>query len=57
VGAPSFGLEVGEGLTSAAPGWLRGPHLTVTDVEAAREDMLGRGAAMSEVFHDAGGVF
>jgi catechol 2,3-dioxygenase-like lactoylglutathione lyase family enzyme len=47
----------GEGLTSAAPGSLRGLHLTVTDIEAAREDMLGHGAAMSEVFHDAGGVF
>jgi hypothetical protein len=29
----------------------------VTDIAAAREDLVGRGVEVSEVFHDAGGIF
>jgi hypothetical protein len=32
-------------------------QLTVSDIGAAREDLLGRGVEVSEVFHDAGGIF
>jgi len=31
--------------------------LVVNDIEAARAELNGRGAGVSEVFHDAGGVF
>jgi catechol 2,3-dioxygenase-like lactoylglutathione lyase family enzyme len=47
----------GRAVTSAAPGSAQGLHLIVSDVEAARAELDGRGAAVSEVFHDAGGVF
>jgi catechol 2,3-dioxygenase-like lactoylglutathione lyase family enzyme len=47
----------GTGLTDAGPGSVRGLHLIVSDVEAARADLVGRGVEVSEVFHDAGGVF
>jgi catechol 2,3-dioxygenase-like lactoylglutathione lyase family enzyme len=47
----------GAGVTSAAPGSAEGLHLVVTDIEAARNELLSRGVDVSEVFHDAGGVF
>ncbi|MET4426731.1 MULTISPECIES: VOC family protein [unclassified Mycolicibacterium] len=47
----------GTGVSAAAPGSVEGLHLVVTDIEAARTDLASRGVAVSEVFHDAGGVF
>jgi catechol 2,3-dioxygenase-like lactoylglutathione lyase family enzyme len=47
----------GTGVTLATPGSAQGLHLVVTDIEAARAELVGRGADVSEVFHDAGGVF
>jgi catechol 2,3-dioxygenase-like lactoylglutathione lyase family enzyme len=47
----------GEGVTGADPGSYEGLQLTVTDIAAAREDLIGRGVEVSEVFHDAGGIF
>jgi catechol 2,3-dioxygenase-like lactoylglutathione lyase family enzyme len=47
----------GTGITSAAAGSADGLQLTVTDIEAARNELISRGAEVSEVFHDAGGVF
>jgi len=47
----------GEGITGADPGSYEGLQLTVTDIAAAREDLIGRGVEVSEVFHDAGGIF
>jgi catechol 2,3-dioxygenase-like lactoylglutathione lyase family enzyme len=47
----------GTGVSSAAPGSVQGMHLIVTDIEAARTELIGRGADVSETFHDAGGVF
>ena len=47
----------GTGITTAAPGSAQGLQLTVTDIEAARAELASRGAEVSEVFHDAGGVF
>jgi catechol 2,3-dioxygenase-like lactoylglutathione lyase family enzyme len=47
----------GTGVTSAAPGSAQGLHLVVTDIDAARAELADRGVEMSEVFHDAGGVF
>jgi catechol 2,3-dioxygenase-like lactoylglutathione lyase family enzyme len=47
----------GTGLTAAEPGSVQGLHLIVTDIEKAREELVGRGADVSEVFHDSTGIF
>ncbi len=47
----------GSRITSAAPGSADGLHLVVTDVEAARSELVDRGVEVSDVFHDSGGVF
>ena len=47
----------GSGVTSAAPGSADGLQLVVTDIEAARAELVDRGVEVSEVFHDTGGVF
>ena len=41
----------GNGITGAAPGSAQGLYLAVSDVEAARDELLRRGAEVSEVFH------
>jgi catechol 2,3-dioxygenase-like lactoylglutathione lyase family enzyme len=46
----------GKNLTAAAPGSAQGLYLIVADIEAARENLLRRGAKVSEVFHGAGEV-
>ncbi len=47
----------GKNVTAAAPGSAQGLYLIVSDIEAARKDLLGRGVAVSEVFHGAGDKF
>jgi catechol 2,3-dioxygenase-like lactoylglutathione lyase family enzyme len=47
----------GTGITTAAPGSADGLYLVVADIEAARAELIGHGAQVSDVFHDAGGVF
>ncbi|MFF4243398.1 VOC family protein [Streptomyces sp. NPDC001822] len=47
----------GDDVSSAAPGSAEGLHLVVSDIEAARAELAGKGVAVSETFHDAGGVF
>jgi catechol 2,3-dioxygenase-like lactoylglutathione lyase family enzyme len=47
----------GTGLTNATPGSTEGLHLVVTDIEAATAELADLGVEVSEVFHDAGGVF
>jgi catechol 2,3-dioxygenase-like lactoylglutathione lyase family enzyme len=44
-------ITIGVGLTDAAPGSYRGTHLVVTDIVAAREALVARGLAVSEVRH------
>jgi catechol 2,3-dioxygenase-like lactoylglutathione lyase family enzyme len=46
----------GKNITEAAPGSAQGLYLIVSDIEAARGDLIGRGVKVSEVFHDAGAV-
>jgi catechol 2,3-dioxygenase-like lactoylglutathione lyase family enzyme len=50
-------IIIGTGITSASPGSLQNLHLVVFDIEAARACLVSRGVEVSEVFHDAGGVF
>jgi catechol 2,3-dioxygenase-like lactoylglutathione lyase family enzyme len=47
----------GTGVTAAAPGSVQGLQLVVSDIDAARAELTARGAGVSEVFHDATGVF
>ena len=47
----------GKNVTAAAPGSAQGLYIVVSDVETARQDLLGRGVEISGVFHDAGGVY
>src|SRR5882672_1753955 len=56
---PGSGCSVifGKYVTAAAPGSAQGLYLIVSDIEAARKELLGRGVAISEAFHDAGGVY
>src|SRR5215475_15780956 len=45
----------GKGVTSAKPGSASSLVLAVDDIDAARDDLIARGVAVSEVFHYAGG--
>jgi catechol 2,3-dioxygenase-like lactoylglutathione lyase family enzyme len=47
----------GEGVTTAPPGSSEGLQLSVYDIDAARVDLLSRGVDVSEIFHDATGIF
>jgi catechol 2,3-dioxygenase-like lactoylglutathione lyase family enzyme len=47
----------GDGVSSGTPGSLQGLQLVVKDIEAAREELIAKGADVSEVWHDADGVF
>jgi catechol 2,3-dioxygenase-like lactoylglutathione lyase family enzyme len=47
----------GNGVTTQEPGSVQGLHLIVSDVVAARAELVERGIDISEVFHDVGGVF
>jgi catechol 2,3-dioxygenase-like lactoylglutathione lyase family enzyme len=44
-------ISVGTGITDAAPGSVRGLHLVVTDLVAARAELVGRGVNVSEIRH------
>jgi catechol 2,3-dioxygenase-like lactoylglutathione lyase family enzyme len=50
---PGSGCSIGfgKGLTAAAPGSAKVLELIVSDIEAARAELVGRGVAVSEVFH------
>ncbi len=44
-------ITIGIGITDAEPGSYRGTHLVVTDIEAARDELVGRGVDVSEIRH------
>ena len=46
---------IGKGITSARRGAIDRLVLAVSDIEAARKELLSHGIEVSEVFHDAGG--
>jgi catechol 2,3-dioxygenase-like lactoylglutathione lyase family enzyme len=48
-------IVIGTGMTSMPPGSLEGLQLVVSDLGAARTELLGRGADISEI-QDMGGV-
>ncbi|MBO4224497.1 VOC family protein [Bradyrhizobium neotropicale] len=54
-GSPSS-VIFGKNVTAAAPGSAQGLYLVVSDIEAARNDLLSRGVKVSEAFHGGGDV-
>ena len=56
---PGSGCSIifGKNVTAAAPGSVQGLHLIVSNIEAARDELIRRGVEISDLFHDAGGVF
>ena len=47
----SCSIHFGTGVTSAVPGSAQGLYLVVSDIEAARAELVGRGVEVSQVFH------
>jgi catechol 2,3-dioxygenase-like lactoylglutathione lyase family enzyme len=56
---PGSGCSVifGKNVTGAAPGSAQGLYLIVSDIAAARKELVEHGVDATEVFHDAGGVY
>ncbi|HYG98536.1 MAG TPA: VOC family protein [Terriglobales bacterium] len=56
---PGSGCSVifGKNITTAAPGSAQGLYLVVSDIEAARNELLRRGVEVSEVFHGGDSVY
>ena len=48
-------IAFGKGLITAEPGSAQRLELVVSDIDAAREDLISRGVDVSEVFHRDGG--
>jgi len=44
-------ISIGTGISTTAPGSYQGMHLIVTDIEAARTELVDRGVEGSEPFH------
>ena len=45
-------IQFGTNIASAAPGSAQSMYLIVSDIEAARDELLARGVEVSEVFHE-----
>src|ERR1700730_15823354 len=56
---PGSGCSVifGKRVTGAAPGSSQGLYLVVSDIEAARKELVDRGIDVSDVFHSEGSVY
>jgi len=56
---PGSGCSIifGKSVTPAAPGSAQGLYLIVSDIEAARKELLDRGVEVSEVFHGGNNVY
>ena len=50
-------IALGEGLTDAAPGSVKGLQMVVSDIEAAHAELVARGAQVSEIEDLAWGRF
>lgn len=47
-------ISFGKGITTADPGSTQRLELVVSDIDAAREDLISRGVEVSDVFHRDG---
>src|SRR5512145_1600571 len=56
---PGSGCSVifGKNVTPAKPGSAKGLYLIVSDIEAARKELLGHGVEISEIFHGASDAY
>jgi catechol 2,3-dioxygenase-like lactoylglutathione lyase family enzyme len=56
---PGSGCSIifGKNVTGATPGSAQGLYLIVSDINAAREELLNRGVQVSEAFHAESGVY
>ena len=52
----SCSIILGKNVIAAAPGSAQGLYMIVSDIEAARDELLRRGVKISQVFHDDGSV-
>jgi catechol 2,3-dioxygenase-like lactoylglutathione lyase family enzyme len=52
----SCSITIGTGLAAMAPGALQGLQLCVSDIEAARAELVARGVEVSDVLHFEDGV-
>ena len=50
LGSPAS-IHFGKEVTSAAPGSAQGLFLVVSDIEAARRELVAQGAEVGEIFH------
>jgi catechol 2,3-dioxygenase-like lactoylglutathione lyase family enzyme len=48
-------IAIGTGIGQAAPGSAQGLHLVVSDIDAARAELVERGTEVSEIFHFGSG--
>jgi catechol 2,3-dioxygenase-like lactoylglutathione lyase family enzyme len=55
-GSPAS-IIFGQGTTTMAPGSVQDLMLIVDDLDAARDELIRRGANVSEVWHDETGIF
>ena len=44
-------IAIGTGIGPMAPGSLHGLHLIVSDIEAARDELVSRGTGVGDIFH------
>ena len=44
-------ITIGNGITKAEPGSYRGTHLVVDDIEAVRDELVGRGVDVGAIRH------
>ncbi|HET6551786.1 MAG TPA: glyoxalase superfamily protein [Solirubrobacter sp.] len=50
-------IAIGTGMTEAAPGSVKGLQLVVNDIEAARDELAGRGVDVSDIQRFPWGAF
>jgi catechol 2,3-dioxygenase-like lactoylglutathione lyase family enzyme len=53
----SCSISIGTGITDAEPGSIRGLHLVVSDIVAARAELVGSGVEVSEIRHLESGAW
>lgn len=53
----SCSITIGIGITDAEPGSVKGMHLVVSDIEAARAELVGRGVEVSDIRHMEDGAW
>jgi len=47
-------IHFGKGVTTTAPGSFKNLYLVVSEIEAARQELIGHGVEVSEAFHYGG---